>query len=263
MNLHTVFATKNYCYTDLPNMSKVLGIMVHSTGCNNPNLRRYVGPDDGLLGPTSSANWNQRTINGKVQKLGVHGFIGKLKDGTVATYQVQKWNHKCYHCGVGTSGKSGNSNYIAFEICEDDLTDEAYCKACYKEAVELCAYLCEMFKLNPLTNIVCHCEAYKKGFASNHADVMHWWKKFGLSMDQFRVDVKNEMEDNNMTDEKFAELMERYYANQAKKSCPDWAKEEFEEAKKMGITDGSAPMRPATRLETALMTKRAVKSTSK
>ena len=120
-----------------------------------------------------------------------------------------------------------------------------------------------MFKLNPLTNIVCHCEAYKKGFASNHADVMHWWKRFGLSMDQFRVDVKNEMEDNNMTDEKFAELMERYYANQAKKSCPDWAKEEFEEAKQMGITDGSAPMRPATRLETALMTKRAIKSTSK
>ena len=120
-----------------------------------------------------------------------------------------------------------------------------------------------MYKLNPLTSIVCHCEAYKKGFASNHADVMHWWKKFGLSMDQFRVDVKNEMEDNNMTDEKFAELMERYYTNRAKKGCPDWAKEEFEEAKEMGITDGSAPMRPATRLETALMTKRAVKSISK
>ena len=26
------------------------GIMVHSTGANNPNLKRYVGPDDGLLG---------------------------------------------------------------------------------------------------------------------------------------------------------------------------------------------------------------------
>lgn len=198
-----------------------------------------------------------------MQKLGVHGFIGKLKDGTVATYQVQKWNHKCYHCGVGTSGKSGNSNYIAFEICEDDLTDEAYCKACYREAVELCAYLCEMYKLNPLTSIVCHCEAYKKGFASNHADVMHWWKKFGLSMDQFRVDVKNEMEDNNMTDEKFAELMTRYMTNEAKKETPAWAKEEFAKAKEMGITDGSSPLRPATRLEVALMTKRAAEAAKK
>ena len=195
MNLHKVLATKNYCYTDLGNMSKVIGIMVHSTGCNNPNLRRYVGPDDGLLGPTSSANGNQREINGKVQKLGVHAFIGKLKDGTIATYQVQEWNHKCYHCGVGTSGKSGNSNFISFEICEDDLKSKSYFEAVYKEAVELCAYLCEMFGFNPLTDIVCHSEGYKKGFASNHADVMHWFKLYNKTMDQFRNDVKNEMED--------------------------------------------------------------------
>ena len=101
-------------------------------------------------------NWNQREINGEVQKLGVHAFIGKLKDGSIATYQVQEWNHKCYHCGVGTSGLSGNTNYISFEICEDDLTNKDYFEATYKEAVELCTYLCKLYNLDPLKNIVCH-----------------------------------------------------------------------------------------------------------
>lgn len=216
MNLHKVLATNNYCYTDLGNMPSIKGIMVHSTGANNPNLRRYVAPDDGLLGTPSSMNWNQRVINGSVHKLGVHAFIGKLKDGTVATYQVQEWNHKCYHCGVGTSGLSGNTNYIAFEICEDGLTDETYFKAVYKEAVELCAFLCTQYNLDPLKNIVCHCEGYELGFASNHADVMHWFKLHGATMDQFRVDVYNEMEDDDMTDEKFASMMETWLNNRAK-----------------------------------------------
>ena len=263
MNLHKVLATNNWSYTNGYNMSKILGIMVHSTGCNNPNLRRYVGPDDGLLGPTSTGNWNQLYIYGQLNKISVHAFIGKLLDGTVATYQVQEWNRKCNHCGVGTSGKSGNTNYISFEICEDDLKSKEYFEAVYKEAVELCAYLCELYNLNPLTQIVCHSEGYKKGFASNHADVMHWFPKYGKSMDTFRVDVYNEMEDNNMTDEKFAEMMERYMANKSKEEVPNWAKEEFAKAKEMGITDGSAPMRPATRLETALMTKRAAEAVQK
>lgn len=236
MNLHKVLATNNYCYTDLGNMTKVIGIMVHSTGCNNPNLRRYVGPDDGLLGPTSSANWNQRVINGKVHKIGVHAFIGKLKDGTIATYQVQEWNHKCYHCGVGTSGKSGNSNFISFEICEDDLKSKSYFEAVYKEAVELCAYLCDMYGFNPLTNIVCHSEAYRKGFASNHADVEHWFKIYGKTMDQFRADVKEEMEDNNMTDAKFASMMNTWLANRAKEAGSGSA--EFKEAQNIAINKG-------------------------
>jgi hypothetical protein len=49
MNLHKLIFTQNACYKAGRTIS-VKGIMVHSTGANNPNLRRYVGPDDGLLG---------------------------------------------------------------------------------------------------------------------------------------------------------------------------------------------------------------------
>ncbi len=49
MNLHKLLLTKNECYIRGAKMTPK-GIMVHSTGANNPTLRRYVGPDDGLLG---------------------------------------------------------------------------------------------------------------------------------------------------------------------------------------------------------------------
>ena len=35
--------------------------------------------------------------------------------------------------------------------------------------------------------VLCHSEGYRRGIASNHADVMHWWKKFGVDMDDFRA----------------------------------------------------------------------------
>jgi cell division septation protein DedD len=37
--------------------------------------------------------------------------------------------------------------------------------------------------------VICHSEGYKRGIASNHGDVMHWFPKHGKSMDTFRADV--------------------------------------------------------------------------
>lgn len=167
----------------------VKGIMVHSTGANNPNLGRYVGPDDGLLG-SGNNHWNVFRPNGR--QVCVHAFIGKLKDGSVATYQTLPWDMVGWHSGSGNLGvakSANNTGYIGFEICEDNLTDKAYFNKVYQEAVELCAYLCKEYRLNPLTDIICHSEGYKKGIASNHADVMHWFQKHGKSMDSFRQDV--------------------------------------------------------------------------
>lgn len=62
----------------------------------------------------------------------------------------------------------------------------------YKEAVELCAYLCKQYKLTE-KNIIGHYEGYQKKIASNHGDPRHWFSKHGKSMDTFRVDVKKEL----------------------------------------------------------------------
>lgn len=182
MNLHKLIFTECDAYKAGKKITPK-GVMVHSTGANNPNLKRYVGPDDGKLGPNKYNNhWNMPKVGASV-----HAFIGKLKDGSVATYQVLPWNYRAGHCE-----KSGNNTHIAFEICEDGLKDSAYFSKVYQEAVELTAMLCKEYKLDPMADgvVICHSEGYKRGIASNHSDVMHWFPKHGKSMDTFRADVK-------------------------------------------------------------------------
>lgn len=184
MNLMKHLLTKNRCYIANVKM-KQKGIVVHSTGANNPNLARYI--DDPSLGKVSSEHWNQPKHG-----VCVHAFIGKKSDGTIATVQTLPFDVKCWGCGSGSKG-SYNNTHIQFEICEDGLTDKKYFDAVYKEAVEFCAYLCKTYKLD-VSTITTHCDAHKLGYATNHGDVMHWFPKFGKNMDIFRSDVKKQMD---------------------------------------------------------------------
>lgn len=78
-NLHKLILTNNDCYKAGQYITPK-GIMVHSTGANNPNLRRYLAPNDGLIGTNTGGNhWNQSKPDG--QQKCVHAFIGKLADG--------------------------------------------------------------------------------------------------------------------------------------------------------------------------------------
>jgi len=182
MNLKKLIFTENECYK-VGRKIKPKGIMVHSTGANNPYLRRYVGPDDGILGENQYNNhWNQHRPSGR--QVCVHAFIGKLKNGTVATYQTLPWDHRGWH-----AGGDANNSHIGFEICEDNLSDASYFNTVYKEATELCAYLCKLYDLTE-KDIIGHYEGYQKKIASNHGDPRHWFSRHGKSMDTFRADVK-------------------------------------------------------------------------
>ena len=182
MNLEKLILVNNECYKTGKTIVPT-GIMVHSTGANNPNLKRYVGPDDGLLGKNQYNNhWNQPRPDGK--QVCVHAFIGKLADGSIATYQTLPWNHRGWHAG----GKA-NDTHIGFEICEDNLSDANYFNKVYKEAVELCVHLCKTYNLTE-KSIIGHYEGYKLGIASNHGDPRNWFLKHQKSMATFRADVK-------------------------------------------------------------------------
>lgn len=189
MKLKKCLFTKNDCYKKATKI-KPKGIVVHSTGANNPNLKRYVGPDDGLIGKNLFNNhWNKA----KVSKC-VHGFIGKDKNKDVQVYQTLPFDYACW--GVG-SGKKGSYNYdptgyIQFEICEDNLKDEKYFKEAFKLAIEFCVYLCKQYNIS-VKNIVSHHEAYERGYGSNHGDCDHWLKKFGKDMDWFRKEVEKKL----------------------------------------------------------------------
>ena len=187
MNLRKLIFVNNDCYK-AGRIITPKGLFVHSTGANNPNLKRYVGPDDGLLGHNQYGNHWNRPMDRQVC---VHAFIGKMADGSIATYQTLPWNMRGWHSGSGPKGNA-NDSYIGFEICEDGLTNAAYFRSVFNEAVELCVYLCAMYGLDPLKDgaIIGHYEGYQRGIASNHADPRHWFVKFGESMDSFRAAVK-------------------------------------------------------------------------
>lgn len=184
MDLRKCILTKNRCYIEGYDIN-VKGIMWHSTGANNPNIWRYVQPDDGKIGNNPyGTDWNQYKPGG--DSVCVHAFIGKDKNGDVCTYQTLPWNMRGWH-----GGGSSNESYIGFEICEDGLADKNYFDKVYKEACELTAYLCKQFGLDPNGKnvVICHQDGYRLGIATNHGDVYHWFNKFGKTMDDVRRDV--------------------------------------------------------------------------
>ena len=277
------FMTKSTWYTRETSVMLVKGVLWHSTGANNPYLKRYVQPDDDA---PDRAEWLNRLgtnlyrndWNHQYRQAGVQAWVGKLNDGTVAAVQVGPWNKRTWGCGSGSKG-SCNDGWIQFEICEDMLTDPVYFRQAYQEAVALTAYLCRLYNLDPLGTvkfrgvdvpvILCHQDSYRLGLGSNHGDVYNWFNKHGKTMQDVRNDVAALLEDDEMnieklleemTDEQAYALLEKAQRHAAALPLPtSWAaEEELREAVELGITDGTKPMALATRLETAVMTKRTI-----
>lgn len=242
MKLHRQFLTRNDCYK--ANVSMLpRGVMVHSTGCNNPNLSRYVPGDDTLGRNTGGNHWDQSNTEWK-KKFGVplnkcvHAFVGRLADGSVGCVQTLPWTTRGWH-----AGGSANEDYIGFEICEDAMTDAGYFACVYREAVELVAYLCRHCGLDPLAPgmVVCHAEGHRMGIASNHADVEHWFARFGVSMDDFRADVRAALdgEEIRVRGEDFAAAFERYRCSLRDNDHAAWSAQALEWAKEQGLFAGA------------------------
>ena len=191
MKLVQSILTKNPCYTAGRKIT-VKGLMLHSVGCPQPKASVFIN------------SWNSPSYDNAC----VHGFIDG-NDGTV--YQTLPWNHRGWHCGSGSKG-SGNNTHIGVEMCEpacirymsgsnftcsDLSTARAVAKRTYEAAVELFAYLCKQYNLNPAADgvVISHREGHSRGIASNHGDPEHLWKGLGLgyTMDGFRKDVKSAM----------------------------------------------------------------------
>ena len=191
MKLKESILTKNPCYTAGRKIT-VKGLMLHSVGCSPPKASVFIN------------SWNTARYNNAC----VHAFM----DGNDATiYQTLPWNHRGWHCGSGSKG-SGNNTHIGVEMCEpacikytggssftcsDLATARAVAKRTYEAAVELFAYLCKKYGLNPTADgvIISHKEGHSRGIASNHGDPEHLWKGLGMSytMNTFRQAVKAAM----------------------------------------------------------------------
>ena len=182
MKITQDFATTSDCYRAGRTIT-VKGLMLHSVGCNQPDPKVF------------ARFWKNS------DDVCCHGVLGA--DGTVI--QTLPWNRRGWHCGGAANG-----THIGVEMTEpstirytggasfvdnNPTATKKFVLGTYKTAVELFAYLCKMYGLNPLGDgvIISHSEGYKRGIASGHADVEHIWNKYGLTMNQFRKDVKAAM----------------------------------------------------------------------
>ena len=191
MNLIQNYLTESGCYKAGKHIT-VKGLMIHSVGCPQPKADVFL------------KNWNRAEASACV-----HAIVEP--DGDV--YQLLPWDFRGWHCGGGA-----NNTHIGVEMTEpatirytggSNWTEtgnrektKAHVLAAYKCAVELFAYLCQHFHLDPLADgvIISHSEGCKRGIASNHGDVEHLWSKFGLSMGQFRKDIVAAMEGGSAAD---------------------------------------------------------------
>lgn len=197
LTIHRLYFTNSDCYK-AGTMQAMRGVQVHSTGANNPYLKRYVQPDDGRLGRNANGNSHNRPG----VDVCAHAYIGRLADGMVAVYQTLPWDYRCWVSGRGKNGNANQLGYIAFEICEDELTNTMYYQqAVMTAAVNLTAYLCMQMGAKPtdvirtyddgeLLAVMDHSELAKLGLASNHADITHWLRRNGMRMNTFRQEVE-------------------------------------------------------------------------
>lgn len=141
LRIETVYQTKNPAYTR-ERAADQIGILVHSTGAVNKNLKRYVDAPE-LAGVNQYNNhWNST----KATKC-MHAFIGLDKDGEIMAIQTLPYEYACSGCGKGNKG-SYNYNptaHIQFEICQGSDTDAEYYWKAIKAAEDYCVHLCKLF----------------------------------------------------------------------------------------------------------------------
>ena len=194
MNTIVAYATNNLCYQAAQPM-KPTGLLIHSTGANNPNLKRYVNcPEECGENPNKNY-WDNPTPEG--YKLCVHAFIGYDKNKRVRDAQILPYNIASWGCGKGPKGSFNYNPHgkIQVELCEDSMTNATYFKQVWEVTVDWCVDLCKRYDFDPLKEgvLVGHAEAHKLGYASGHADPEHWFKRHGKSMDALRAEVAQKL----------------------------------------------------------------------
>ena len=212
------FVTKHKSYTGRK-LRNLKGIMIHSVGTAQPSAEVFV-----------------KRYNDTNREDAVHGII----DGVTGKfYQILPWDKIAPHCGG--IALYGYNFLIGIEMCESEIieypiedgkeykysdgsvaisrtywkeqnrvsnrggTTEEVMRRTYKTAVELFAFLCKLYNLDPLGKynitgskqgyvITGHKEGHEDGIASNHSDPDHIWSRFDLDLPRFRRDINQAMD---------------------------------------------------------------------
>lgn len=141
--------------------------------------------------PTYSVKLLQQALRQlKLYDGNIDGVFGEQTAKAVQQYQSE---HKLTQDGVvGLDTLHSLQSEKKSPLLYNAEENQAYFEDVYRKAIYTCAYVLNKVGQKTIDNnsVLCHCEGYKKGIASNHSDVLHWFPKHGKTMDDFRADVK-------------------------------------------------------------------------
>lgn len=188
MDIVKAFVTQNPLYQQYTRIP-VRKLVLHSVGCPQPSAAVF------------ARQW-------QTARYFAHAVL--QADGTV--YQVAPWDCRLMRVGAANAYSIGVEmtepdciRYIggATFVCSDWERAIAQVTGTYNTAVELFAWLCTQFGLDPRSDIISHAEASAMGIGTDHADPEHLWRQLGrgYTMDGFRADVAATMAEKNTDEE--------------------------------------------------------------
>lgn len=222
VNVVEAFVTQNPLYQQYTRIP-VRKLVLHSVGCPQPSAAVF------------ARQW-------QTARYFAHAVL--QADGTV--YQVAPWDCRLMHVGAANAYSIGVEmtepdciRYIggATFVCSDWERAIAQVPGTYNTAVELFAWLCTQFGLDPRSDIISHAEASAMGIGTDHADPEHLWRQLGMgyTMDGFRADVAEAMDAKN-TDTDEEDNMARYDSID---DVPGWARSTIKEMMDAGLIAGT------------------------
>lgn len=193
LNIKTSYMTDNPCYKKGASR-KAIGLQLHTIGAAQ-------GSAEAIRDSMNRSDY-EAAVNAIVDSEEEGKILLTLPDG------MRSW----------ADGGYGNQSLYTFEIGESDamkyvpgtaeytVTDEKRFKEDilrgYRNAVAFCAAKCRENGWDPLAKlpsglytVSSHDEGRRAGLSTAHVDPTHIWDRLGMTMDQFRKDVKKAMGD--------------------------------------------------------------------
>ena len=241
--------------------SEIKFIVIHYTGNYNAG---------------ANATAHRRYLQGATRYGSAHYFVDDrqiiqtIGDGRVAWAVGDNQGHGRYLNGCT------NNNSISIEMCVNADADQ---KKTYKNVLELTKNLMAKFKV-PAERVCRHYDVSRKDCPHNFraTNWALWWqfKEEIKAPIEWRIDLSKSSdfgpqaraaapvaEVTDVEDLKAQDKARKEHLMTQKVDpdyLPKWAEAEWKEAKELGITDGTRPSAPATRVEMAIMALRAYKA---
>lgn len=230
--------------------SAITYLVFHYTGNdgdNDANNAKYY--QNNVVQASAHYFVDDDSITQSVEDLGIAWAVGG-----------KRWAD-CAQTGGGTFFLTANNyNTLSIELCDTKRDGRLMAtEATLARAVELGRALMEKYNIS-IERVIRHFDVSGKHCPAYFMDDAAW-KTFKARLAEKEEEMDLDKIIVNMTPEQAYKIMEKAQTYLADQPLPtSWdAAGELEEAKKMGITDGTRPMCIASRLETAAMVKRAAK----